>query len=963
MLFDATNLSKFELAFVGESFEDAKKKRDDSTHIPQLTAITGRRTNDITAEELDRALSSPNPVIRRYATQLKDNNKTFLLTVCKQDCRRTSADYDARGLGTHYSGSRSGGRSYFNRRSGNGKGPNFLCNNGDDNENHFCPTTSSNSYSIEDKKPDGIQYFLSDQFTIEIKTLHGSSPETSIYQHRSKMKRAPAIYNDEIRKATIQKFETFAQGTVNLENLDFRREHGYENVIKNKFQGNDPYTLAMRPFRRLSKECRFFLGKMEIAVDAFTKRGVFEEFLIHYKRGNISLNVPRDNGLLVWIPGGVSNMLPPSSYQILEDLDEKTNGKVKLISQKDVFAENYSGNFVFFQSPFEFRKHSNALFGSLEEEGILHRQARPSLSPKPNWMNITWHPSHTPEFYRDSDTWDIPRPDLISTTGQLHLMLTLTSGKTYYENKIIGIYVRLGSDILQKGFFPVDQFGRLFISLQFPKIGNYVIGIDEGVNHRFIQLAVTNLEQGSMISVMYSDANQQWLALPLHEQSVSVSPAKCSIQNTELKTELIQHHLGHTFREYDLSIADFDNYSLEHVLREITRITFHQHLPTWLRKRNKIFSLLLDNYSLIDEPDKRAIGEYLKEDIVAFEIGKRDDVEAPIHWVMKSPTTQSIHRITEYLILHDGRSNNQVSKIYSGLIIDDISGIRFVPLETVEEMELPIHSIRSDLEAMTHRSAEEWIESVWTAAQHTAEPLAQISANEYPIRWNGAMDFTREKIKQTIQHVAPKSRRYDYWDGFNTNEWVSKGSYSDMLTYKKDKKLYFLQLTISKEKRDQDYPWELNLGVLDFSDGLIESGIVLSTESVDIDRQRLTWLDSVGTSNGLESTKLLLPWFQYPRGSQAGDPPYILRETVRAFASLHKSLSDDRLGGKGLPGTFFRKNSTKINNLYAFHQNGMLGLYDVCVKVGILDQDVELEVLSREARIDLLKRMWWKYED
>jgi hypothetical protein len=132
---------------------------------------------------------------------------------------------------------------------------------------------------------------------------------------------------------------------------------------------------------------------------------------------------------------------------------------------------------------------------------------------------------------------------------------------------------------------------------------------------------------------------------------------------------------------------------------------------------------------------------------------------------------------------------------------------------------------------------------------------------------------------------------------------------------------------------------------------------------VDIDRQRLTWLDSVGTSNGLESTKLRLPWFQYPRGNQAGDPPYMLRETVRAFASLHKPLSDDRLGGKGLPGTLFRKNSTKINNLYAFHQNGMLGLYDVCVKVGILDQDVELEVLSREARIDLLQRMWWKYED
>ena len=72
---------------------------------------------------------------------------------------------------------------------------------------------------------------------------------------------------------------------------------------------------------------------------------------------------------------------------------------------------------------------------------------------------------------------------------------------------------------------------------------------------------------------------------------------------------------------------------------------------------------------------------------------------------------------------------------------------------------------------------------------------------------------------------------------------------------------------------------------------------------------------------------------------------------------------NDRLGGKGLPGTLFRKNSTKINNLYAFHQNGMLGLYDVCVSVDILDNEVDLEILSHEARINLLKRMWWKYED
>ena len=57
MLFDQ-NLGKFELAFVGDSFEDALQKRNTGHYSESLEKITGRRTNEITAEEVDLALNS-----------------------------------------------------------------------------------------------------------------------------------------------------------------------------------------------------------------------------------------------------------------------------------------------------------------------------------------------------------------------------------------------------------------------------------------------------------------------------------------------------------------------------------------------------------------------------------------------------------------------------------------------------------------------------------------------------------------------------------------------------------------------------------------------------------------------------------------------------------------------------------------------------------------------------------------
>ena len=138
MLFDQS-LGKFELAFVGDSFEDARHKRDTGHYSESLEKITGRRTNEITAEELDLALNSSDNEVRGIALNIKRNNKTFLLTVCNSDCRRRVNGRSAAGLGTHVVRDRNGRSPSFQRKVGNGQGDVKLCND-DLGENHHCPT-------------------------------------------------------------------------------------------------------------------------------------------------------------------------------------------------------------------------------------------------------------------------------------------------------------------------------------------------------------------------------------------------------------------------------------------------------------------------------------------------------------------------------------------------------------------------------------------------------------------------------------------------------------------------------------------------------------------------------------------------------------------------------------------------------------------------------------------------------
>ena len=958
MLFDQ-NFGKFELAFVGDTFEDALQKRDTGHYSESLERITGRRTNEITAEELDLALKSTDDQVRRIAESIKHNNKTFLLTVCNTECRRFDPVRSVAGLGTHVIRDRNGRSPSFQRKVGNnGQGNVKLCND-DSGENHHCPTSSSNNYSFENKKPDGINYFLSDEFTIEVKRNPSESIQTRIYMHKSRLTRAPAHLDAQDRINAIQKLRHY--GYLSAEDLYIRRTCGYENDMKVKIKEDEPYHIGIRRFKSNSRECRYFIGKLDVDEDHYTKRGLFTEHLLHYQRGKISLNLSRDKGLLLWIPGGSTGELPEETRRILQELYNETNGRVCEIKVREEFAQNYNGMFVFFSNIIWFKNNANQICSSLENAGVLHRQARPIVSPKPNWISLAWHPSHTPEFYAGHDSWDFPIPDLISRDGQLHLLLALNSRKIISANKSISLFVKMGDEIQQKGQFKTDDYGRLFISIQFPKVGNYVVGIEDGSNFRFMQVNVVGSGQTGLISVKYSDRNQAWQVLPRHD-ALAVE-TQSSIVDDNRKDELLNHYLENQFGNLPFDMVKLDGYSREHVLREVTRATWHHHLGSWIRKRNRLFSLILDRFESHEEADDREIGEYINCDLVSYGIRNRTDPDETIYWERLAPSAQRIVGIDSHCILHDSKTNVEIEAIYDELLIDELTGVRIIPKYVVESMNLEVHEILPKLDIIVFDTAENFIRSIWDAGKHTSEPLPILSDNFYTVRWAGSKSFNRSRIESVVDIMKPPRRSYG-WNPNDAEGWMAKASYRDKLVLQINQKLYFIQLTISKEKRDQKYPFNVHLGCFDLEGTVSEGGIVIATESVGADRQLISWIDSLGISDGPVETEMRLPWFRYPRSSKAGDSNYILRELIRAFCSRHSKLSNASLAGKGLPPIIFRNHDKIVSNPYAFSRgNNQLGIYDVCQSFGILPQGKTPLDLSEGAVKHLLGRMWWDFED
>ena len=397
MLFERkTSKSAFQLGYVGEDFEDAQLRREEGRGYPRLTAITNRKTNEITARELERALEGHfGEDSRNFARQIK-NRRIFLVDVCKKDCRRRSPDCDAKGLGGFYGTDKNGGLPYFNRKIGNNK-PN-MCNNAKDETNHFCPTTNLNSYTLENKLPDPKKYHLTDSFTVEIKKTPGEIPIAKIFSHISRLDRAPANLNHEQRGRALNKFLGYAKGSVDRDELYFRRERGFEKPQKVDLTDDKEFKLVMRPFNPKAKECRFFVGKSnDISVNHYTTQSVYTERLVYSRSGYNPLYLQRDEGVLIWIPG--KNHISDELTNIISTINAESHGIVQLINEKDVFRYNYCGYFVFFEKSVDMKNYSNKLFQKLEHLEVTHRRARPSINEKPNWMTITWHPNNTPPLY------------------------------------------------------------------------------------------------------------------------------------------------------------------------------------------------------------------------------------------------------------------------------------------------------------------------------------------------------------------------------------------------------------------------------------------------------------------------------------------------------------------------------------------------------------------------------------
>ena len=84
-----------------------------------------------------------------------------------------------------------------------------------------------------------------------------------------------------------------------------------------------------------------------------------------------------------------------------------------------------------------------------------------------------------------------------------------------------------------------------------------------------MQVNVIGNGQTGLISVKYSDRNQEWQVLPRHD--VRVEETQSTIVDDNRKGELLNHYLENQFGDLPFSIHQLDGYSREHVLREVAQ--------------------------------------------------------------------------------------------------------------------------------------------------------------------------------------------------------------------------------------------------------------------------------------------------------------------------------------------------------------------------------------------------------
>ena len=198
----------------------------------------------------------------------------------------------------------------------------------------------------------------------------------------------------------------------------------------------------------------------------------------------------------------------------------------------------------------------------------------------------------------------------------------------------------------------------------------------------------------------------------------------------------------------------------------------------------------MDRFDSHDDADDREIGEYINCDLVSYGIRNRTDPDETIHWERLAPSAQRIVGIDSHYILHDPKTNVEIEALYDELLIDELTGVRIIPKNVVESMNLEVHEILPKLDKMVFDTAENYIQSIWDAGKHKSEPLPILSDKFLTVRWAGSQSFNRSRIESVVNNMAPVRRIY----GWNPNDavgWTAKASYKDKLVLQRNQKIVF----------------------------------------------------------------------------------------------------------------------------------------------------------------------------
>lgn len=971
-------MSDFRQAYVGTSFNDALERLQENSlneDFPRLKQITNRDDNLITADELDAALNSPVESIRNFAEMLKDNHRLYLLDVCNEECRRRTPNGNSvGGVGTHVREARNGhAPAHFTRRIGNDHGP---CNSADPDV-HRCPTPHAGgaAYRLQDTSPDGKNFYLRDSFEVLLERR-----SAKISHHMSKVVRAPAHVSPEHRVESVKMFEPrYGHSIFTDDGLGIFRTQGYpdEDAIghpNNKrrvdIEGTDDGTFALRAFNPNSKECRFFVSDGPAqAINHNLSRVWLNEHSINDFGGASYGRLPVDIGssLLLWIPKNHHQALPEGALDFIQNTP-----RVHLIEEETDFASRYHGWFVFFERASDLKRHLDNFFSPFEAEMILSRRARPNLHGRVDWLDLTWHASNTPPLYPGNDSLRVPYPSLVASEGKVHLLLTKKADNR--EGLEDAIKMKIKREGMQDCIFSVKMNqGRAWVSIDLPRNGTYVLSILDGKKSRY--LFVTNNNAGQTVNdfpnILLQPENHD---LPPMWGPPGPQGAYRTCVSEEIRNQILQQIidlLDAPIRE-GLGWLQEHHASTEHAYAEITRLTFHEHSSTWMRKRNQVFGMASHLFDPFIEAwgEHRSHGAYITQDLVSFRPRTRENTEDKLQWETLEDELQCFPYGEEWRILHSAKSNPQLVQEYGEDIvcIDPETGIRFLRVSDDELPDLSVHQNHPRISERLFPTPQAWIQALHDAAEHGEDgrevqveiPNTTTHPELYHARWAGARDFSATSIGETLRRRWGGGQIYL---GPDRDGWINANRSAEALYFEMDDRLYFLHLVAARELLDDRIPWVLYLGWIEAGQPFEERGVKIAHRTP---REILPaeFIDPVGLSyNGT----MRIPWYRLPRRNGAGDSNYLIRETLRAFSASIAPLDGEDLGlsQRGLPPGVFSLTPQRNNGDHCFSPFTLntSWVIEAAQRGGIVPHDATQDQFRSVQNQLMLEQWWWTYED